>query len=139
MAEQFDSVEIKITDFIEDPVDGSAFGVNFQVSGPGTKVDYLRLSFSDFFIEEYFQIMYPKDLAKEEKRLLTKKRDLFVKWAVYRIEMWLEAGRPEQNIIVDGSKDIEWAKKIEKDSISPTSLSKSKRTYAYALKRKSPP
>jgi len=136
MGQEMDVIEIVIADFVEDPVDDSAFGVNFQINGPGTKVEYLRVSFSDQFMEEYFQITWRQDLAKEEKKIQNKKRDLLIKWAVYRIEKWLEDGRKEQNIIIENDMDLIWTKKIDKGILVLKSKQKGERMFFYEMKRK---
>jgi hypothetical protein len=131
MNEPFCIIEIGITDFVEDPPDDTAFGINFQINGPGTKVEYPRVSFTDQFIEDYFKVRWPKDLAQETRKLHHMRRSLFIKWAVFRIELWLQGGRPEQNIVIDTGDAIKWAKRIGAGTLAPASEMKEKRLYHY--------
>lgn len=124
-------IEICITDFVKDAVDDSAFAINFQVNGPGSKTDYLRVSFSELFLEEYFQIKFPQDLAEEENKIIETKRNLFVKWGICKIEQWINRGRKEDNLLLSGTEDQIWAKKVESGAIQPKSEARNERTYLY--------
>ncbi len=125
------AIEIVITDFVDDPVDDSAFGINFQINGPETRVDYLRVSFTDAFIEEYFDITWPQDLAKKEEQLIHKKRALFILWAVFRVEMWIEEGRPDGNLMIDAGDAVKWARKVEAGQFGPASARQDTHTFLY--------
>lgn len=125
-------IEICITDFVEDPVDDSAFGINFQINGPGTGVDYLRVAFSEAFVQEFFHLSFTRDIGRQEHRLEQKKRELFILWGVCRIEKWLKGGRQEKNILIDdGHEDMIWAQKIQKGLIKRISTAQDDRTFLY--------
>jgi hypothetical protein len=128
-------VEIIITDVLEDPADGSAFGVNFEVQGPGNRVAYVRVSFTDRFIQEYFRVPWMKDLAREEARIERDKRDLFIRWALAKVEEWLEAGAEGSKIVVDFERDEAWAKAFEEGKKGPSSVAKNEQRFIYFLKR----
>lgn len=127
-------IELVITDFVEDAVDDSAFAISFQINGPGTQVQYLRVAFTDAFIEDYFKVSHRKDLAREEKRLETTKRELFIRWAIYRLERWLESGRQEQNLMIDNAADMIWTQKLQKGILQLASQPAGERTFLYGMK-----
>ncbi len=127
-------IELVITDFVEDAVDDSAFAINFQINGPGTQVQYLRVSFTDAFIEDYFKISRRKDLAREEKKLETTQRDLFIRWAIYRLERWLDGGRQEQNLMIDNTADMIWTQKLQKGILQLASKPAGEHTFLYGRK-----
>lgn len=128
-------VEIILTDVLEDPADGSAFGVNFEVQGPGNRVAYVRVSFTDRFIQEYFRVPWMKDLACEETRIEREKRDLFIRWALAKVEGWVEAGAEGTKIVVDFERDGAWAKAFEEGKKGPSSVQKNDQRFIYFLKR----
>ncbi len=135
MKNRFDFIEIVITDFLEDSVDGGGFAINFQINGPGEAVDYLRVSFTDGFMEDYFKIVWTRDLAKVERKLTHEKRELFIKWALTKIEKWLNGGRKEENLQVDDDEII-WASKVESGQIGPSSEQKQEKTYLFSMPAK---
>ena len=136
MEGRYDFIEIEITDFVEDPADDAAFGINFQINGPDSKVDYLRVSFTEEFVEDYFDMKWRDDLSKKGHEVFTRQRDFFIRLAVWRIEQWLRKGRREPNLQFHHGIDLEWARKIESGAIKPVSEEKSPRFYLYTMEKK---
>jgi hypothetical protein len=113
--------EIEITDFKEDPGNDSALAVLCEVRRPGPLADLVCVYFSEDFFEKYFRIPWHKRLPAEEERILREKRDLFVRWALVKIEKALRDGLKEDKITVTYPEDAGWAEKVEKGLIKPHS------------------
>ena len=106
--------DLIITDFREDPGDDTAFGVIFDVHGPGNFVETVRVSFSEEFVRKYFKIHWHEDFAKIEHDLVKKHRGLFIQWALIKVEWWIDHGtrEEEKKMVLEPDADMHWAKKI---------------------------
>ncbi len=123
---------IRIADYARDPVDDAAYGIIFDVTGPNNFVEMIRVSFSENFIKIYFKVPWFKDLAEEDERILKKCRDLFVRWALVKLETWLLAGANDAErhlLVTDEPKVLEWAAAIEEGKIKPKSVRQSGQDY----------
>ncbi|MFZ5802419.1 MAG: hypothetical protein ACOY3K_04830 [Candidatus Omnitrophota bacterium] len=138
MESRFDFIEIEITDFVEDSVDDAAFAINFQINGPGDLVEYLRVSFADEFVEEYFHVRWSQDLAAAEKKILREHHPLFIRWGVFIVEKWLDGGRVEKNIRIEGGPASIWTHKVAQGLLKPKSEAKGDRLFVYTMERKKP-
>lgn len=117
----FGTFEIEVTDFKEDPSVGAAFEIMFDVRGPGNFYELVFVLFEEDFMINYFKIPWHKDLPKEEKKLVHEKRDLFIKWAVMKVEEKIKKKLPEEKLFISYEKDSIWAEKVEKDILKQAS------------------
>ena len=117
MSKPDEQVEIVLTDCIEDPSDDAAFAVRFEVKGPGNRFDIVRISFSEDFVEHFFKIRWNKNLSKEEHRIVKEKRELFVHWALVKVQQYLDFSMKESKFMLTYEKDAAWAEKIQKGLI----------------------
>lgn len=111
--------------------------LRFEITSPDHKRIFTTVHFTTLFVDDYFHIRGDKNISTKRKREEIKKNklSLFKKWALMRIEEALRS-----NTIVDrleiSRKDFEWAKKIEKDYLKPSSQQQNNNTYVYILERK---
>jgi len=125
------AVRIEITDFRENPNNDSAFAIYFDLKGPGNAYDSVVVYFTEYFFEAYFKIPWNRDLAEEEHRIVEKKRDLFVRWALMKVEQDLKANGRSEKITVDYEPDRIWAEKIEKGLLWPKSQAQGEHAFIY--------
>lgn len=126
---------IRVTEIKEDPSDDSAYGITCDVLGPGDFVDTVRVSFTDNFIRRYYKIPWFKELAAEEHRFIKKDRDLFLKWALIKIEQWIRNGEKEESkkMIITEEKDLEWTRMVAEGKGQPSSKSRGDQEYVLTL------
>jgi hypothetical protein len=124
MGDELNEWVIRIADYTRDPVDDSAYGVVFDIIGPGNFSEMVRASFAENFIKSYFRVPWFKDLAEEEPRIFKKYHDFFVRLALVRVEEWLLRGAAQEDrrmMVDDDGKSLDWARAIEEGRIKPKS------------------
>ena len=126
-----DFAEIRIVEFIENHEDDSGLAIRFEVVGPGNQFEALRVSFSEKFIEDYFKVPWQKDLAKEAPRIIRGKKEMFIKWAVLKVEAYLVTRKGANKILIEAGKDVEWAKQVTDGQIKMKSEPRSEHLFFY--------
>ncbi|OGW79904.1 MAG: hypothetical protein A2Z83_09725 [Omnitrophica bacterium GWA2_52_8] len=128
-------VEIEIQDVREDPNDDSAYGITCEVMSSDGLVETVRVSFGEDFIKAYFRIAWHKDIAAEEHQLIGKNRDLFILWALVKLESWIDRGAKEEDkrMILTADRDLQWAQKIGSGKFRPASEPAGPNRYVYKL------
>ena len=124
-------IELEITEFKEDPSNDAAFGIFVDVKGSGSRCETVRVYFNEDFFPRYFKIRWEKKLPQEEKRILHDKRDLFVRWALLKIEDYLKGRIQGETIWVDYEHDAAWAEKVDKGLIRPQSTPAGEHVFIY--------
>jgi len=110
--------------------------LRFEITSPEHQTIFTTVYFTTEFINDYFHIPGNRNRWLERRQEIKKnKLELFKKWALMRIE---EALR--KNTTVDTLKilstDFEWAKKIEKGHLKPSSQRQNDNIYVYNVERK---
>ncbi len=134
--ESFDGYAvIRVLDVKEDPVDDSAYGVTCDVLGPGDFMETVRVSFTDNFIKRYYKVPWFKELASEEHKFIKKDRELFLKWALIKIEHWIRGGEKEEakKMVVSEEKDLEWTRMVAEGKAHPSSKLRAENEYVLTL------
>jgi hypothetical protein len=128
---------IRVVDFREDPVDDSAFGITFEILGPGNFVETVRVSFEDDFLKRYFKIPWYSDFACAEHGIIKKHKNLFIRWALVRIEMWLTRGAKEEErkMVLAGDRDLEWAKRVGEGTYKPASQPRGENEFVFQVNK----
>lgn len=101
----------------------------FQVIFPDGKERSIRPIFSEEFIEDYFN---PRNIYTEGSRIIKERKELFKEWGLVRIEENIDNGFFEREPNVT-RKDFEWAEKIEKGRLQPSSKQQNIDSYIYTL------
>ncbi|MDP3920651.1 MAG: hypothetical protein Q8R76_07590 [Candidatus Omnitrophota bacterium] len=128
-----DRAEITITDFRDSIRDDVAYTICFDVRGPGRRLEALRVSFSEEFMEQYFRVPWNKDLAAEEMRLEKERRNLFVAWGLLKVEEMIKNGFELKEVVLSGESDLKWARKVEAAKLRYASEPQGNDVFIYHL------
>jgi len=124
-------IEIAITEMKENPSSGGAFMISFGISSPGKPYEMTTVHFAEEFIQQYFRIHWHKKLPEEVSRIVRGKRDLFIAWALAKLEQRLRMNVPLEKSMFDYDEDGIWADKVEKGLIKPASVKQDNLTYLF--------
>ncbi|MCB9799123.1 MAG: hypothetical protein H6757_00010 [Candidatus Omnitrophica bacterium] len=129
-------VKMFVTDFITDAMtDDMAFGINFEVHWPGsTNVSYVRVSFQDEFIEKMFNVPWNQDLGEVTKKLVHEQREIFIKWALLRLELWVVEKDERSKLYITLDKHRQWAQAVMDGSVSPASEQVDEKSFRYWIR-----
>lgn len=129
--------KIVYIDYVENPMGAWALMIRFEVISPYGKERSIRPIFSMEFIDDYFHIggQDGQEFTENRKRIIKEKEVLLKKWGLVKIEELIEKGSLEEEPQIM-SKDFEWAGKIEKGSLIPTSKQQDEKTYVYTPERR---
>ena len=101
----------------------------FEIVFPDGSERSIRPVFRREFIQDYFRIL-GNHTDRRLTEILEGKKDLFKLWGLIRIEE-----RLNNNSFVEepeiSSEDFQWAKKVEKGHIQPSSVRQSDGSYLY--------
>lgn len=117
----FGTFEIEITDFKNDPVNDAAYEIFFDIRGPIDFYEMAVVLFEEDFMIQYFKIRWNKNLPEEEKRILREKHDLFIRWALMKVEEKIKKENKDGKLHVSYENDAIWAEKVEKGILKPAS------------------
>ncbi len=120
------------------PKGGWAAMTRFEVTSPDGKTKSIRPIFRMNFVDDYFNIRGDQgDLAmdKDRGRMRIEKEELFKTWGLIRIEECLNKDSLEEEPEIT-SQDFEWAEKVEKGHLCPSSEQQDENTYLYMSERK---
>ena len=124
-------VEIDIVDLKEDPNDDCVLMVSTELKGPGSKFEIFCVYFTEKFFTNYFGIQWYQDYNKIQHQMVTRKDGLFVRWALVKIEKFLDAGSVGPAKVFITEQDLTWAEKVEMKKIFPASKLSKPNTYLY--------
>jgi len=110
----------------------------FEITQSNDKSKSIRPIFRLNFVDDYFHISGEKgDVAMEEDRIRIRKekQELFVKWGLIRIEESIDKDTLEDEPEIS-EQDLEWAAKIERGDLLPSSEQNGINTFIYTPERK---
>lgn len=127
--------QIVFVDYIEGPKGGWEVMFRFEVTSPAGKEKSIRPIFTMEFVDDYFQIPGDQNMSNNRSRIIREKIELFKKWCTIRIEECIDKDCLEAEPPIS-QKDFEWAAKIEKGYLKPSSQQQGDNTYMYIPERK---
>lgn len=127
--------KIIFVDYIEQPRGGWAIMTRFEVISPDGSEKSIRPIFTEEFVDDYFRIPGDRNMSENRSAILKKKEDLFKRWSLVRIEECISGDCFEEEPKIT-RKDFEWAEKIEKGLLQPSSEMQNDTTYFYIPERR---
>jgi len=111
--------------------------LRFEITSPDHRKIFTTVYFTTEFIDDYFHIPGDRNtnMRRERQEIKKDELELFKKWALVRIEEALANNTIEEKLEIS-RKHFEWAEKIEKGYLKPSSQQQNDNTYVYILGRK---
>lgn len=128
--ERSNVIQIELAKFKEDPADGYALELAFEVKGDGRPYQMVPVYFSDEFVEGYFEIPWSR-LAEDESRILHQNKERFIRWALLKIEQHLLANQEMNKIYLDLETDGSWAREVDQGTVPQYSVRQSEGIYFF--------
>ena len=129
--------QIKFVDYDVDWVQPWGNKLRFEITSPDRNRIFTIVYFTTEFVDDYFHVRGDRnrDIQRERQEIKKSKLPLFKKWSLVKIEESLRNTTIGDRLEIF-REDFQWAEKIEKGYLKPSSQQQNDDIYVYVLERK---